>query len=195
MERPNKGKRVVPQPGGEAFHEGEAAPLTYNMPMPPVKSRGRLIPVDDLQISDPGPMSPEDYCAYCERENILRPDRPLVPASEEVAKLPRGAREAFAVRCAARVSRLRANATSPEAAAALILAAATVETPIRKQLLCIRNDFDRLVYLAKKHNWTDDTPVPQEAFGPMWPQDLTPDWAKEPNVANKAEMPPQSPPN
>lgn len=162
MKRPNKGgKRVVPQPGGEAFHEGEAGPLIYSMPMPPVKSRGRLIPVGD------------------EREGIPRGDRSLVPASEEVAKLPRGAREAFALRCATRVARLRANATSPEAAAALILAAATVETPIRKQLLCIRRDFDRLVTLAKKHAWTDDTPVPPETFGPMWPKNLTPDWAKE----------------
>jgi hypothetical protein len=182
MKRPKKGgKRVVPQPGGEVFHEGEPAPLHYTMPMPPAKSRGRLIPVDDLQVIEAGPpMSPEEYRAYCERKNSPLPDRPLVPASEEVARLPRGAREAFGARCAARVARLRAGTTTPEGAAALILAAATVETPIRRQLLCIRRDFDRLVYLVKKHNWTDDTPVPPDVFGPLWPGDLTPKWAQEP---------------
>jgi hypothetical protein len=158
------------------------------MPMPETVTRVVPVPFGAWQIGEAGPpMSPEEYRAYCERENILGPDRPLVPASEEVAKLPRGAREAFAVRCAARVARLRSGAHSPEAAAALILAAATVETPLRKQLLCIRRDFDRLTYLAKKHNWTDDMPVPQETFGPMWPNNLTPDWANDPNVPNTSE--------
>src|SRR5262245_37092300 len=153
MKRPNKGgKRIVPQPGGETFIEGEAGPLIYSMPMPPVKSRGRLVPIGEWQIGEAGaPMTPEEVTR---QRNCS-----LVPASEEVAKLPRGAQEAFAVRCAARVARLRSGARSPEAAAALILAAATVETPIRKQLLCIRRDFDRLLHLATKHNWTDDTPV------------------------------------
>src|SRR5262245_5923764 len=132
-----------PQAGTADSQTGEAGAPTYHMPMPPAKSRGQLIPLPDWVFGEAGPpMSPEEYKAYCEREGILRGDRSLVPASEEVAKLPRGAREAFAIRCAARVARLRTNATSPEAAAALILAAATVETPIRKQLLCIRRDFD-----------------------------------------------------
>ena len=48
MKRPNEGvKRVVPQPGGEAFHEGEPAPLNYTLPTAPVKSRGHLIPIVD----------------------------------------------------------------------------------------------------------------------------------------------------
>jgi len=117
-----------------------------------------------------------------------------VPASEEVAKLPHAAREAFAARCAARVARLRPNASTPEAAAALILAAATVETPIHRQLLCIRRDFDRLVYLAKKRRWTDDTPVPPEVFGPMWPNNLAPDWAKEPSATSTVSTPLPPPP-
>ncbi len=66
-----------------------------------------------------------------------------------------------------------------QAVQALMLAA-TVETPLRRQLLCIRRDFDRLVYLARKHKWTDDTPVPPEVFGRMWPKNLEPAWAKEP---------------
>ena len=172
MNRPGKRqKRVVPQPGGEDFHQGEPAPLTYSMPMPPVKSQGRLVPVQDSPVVD---------AVAVTEVGEPPPDRALVPASEEVAKLPRLAREAFAARCAARVAKLREGATSPEAAAALILAAATVATPIRKQLLCIRRDFNRLVHLARKQNWSDETPVPQEAFGPLWPKNLTPDWAKEP---------------
>jgi hypothetical protein len=192
MKRPNKrNKRVVPQPGGESFHEGEPAPLNYTMPMPPVKSRGRLIPVQDSPLIDCGeptyhtPAGPAKRVVRPVRDEVAQPtsaDRPLVPASEEVAKLPRLAREAFAARCAARVARLRPGATSPEAVAALILAAATVETPIRRQLLCVRRDFDRLVHLAKKHDWTDDTPVPPDALGPLWPDGLTPDWAKEPSA-------------
>lgn len=67
----------------------------------------------------------------------------------------------------------------PETVQAL-LSAAHFNTPVHKQLRCIRRDFDRLVFLAKKHNWTDDTPVPQEVFGPMWPEGLTPEWAMEP---------------
>src|SRR5687767_6175659 len=134
MKRKKGGGRVVPQGGGESFHEGAAAPLIYTFPMPPVKSRGRLVGGSNVEVVGFIPQSsPGDVLAERARTN-----RPLVPASEEVAKLPRGAREAFAARCAARVAPLRPNATSPEAAAALLLAAATVETPIRRQLLCIR---------------------------------------------------------
>jgi hypothetical protein len=154
----------------------------YHTPVGPAKSVVRPIPADAVAVTDAG----EPLRAKCVTASAL----PLVPASEEVAKLPRGAREAFAARCAARVAKLRAGATSPEAAAALILAAATVETPIRKQLLCIRRDFDRLVHLAKKHNWTDETPVPPDVFGPMWPKNLTPDWAKDVEPFNNSATPP-----
>ena len=169
-QRPNKGgKRIVPQPGGESFQIGEAGPPTYHMPVPEKVTRVVPVPLGEWQIGEAGPPLEQ-----------VRDVRPLVPASEEVARLPRGAREAFAARCAERVAPLRFGATSPEAAAALILAAATVGTPIRRQLLCIRRDFDRLARLAQKHNWADDTPVPPEVFGPMWPEGLAPDWAKGP---------------
>jgi hypothetical protein len=279
MKRPNKGgKRVVPQPSRPGPDEPfdptiDAGPPIYHAPIPPAKSRGRLIPADEVQIIDVGPpMSPEEYRAYCEREHIPLPGRPLVPLSEEVAKLPRRAGFAFAARCARRVwpiaraalvrfpkdgeavaraldlietfangqgeaktvakagrnamqaaanasangagsaavdamcaTHLAADAVRDEPGGALlhslavdnavkaITHAAIVETPIRRQLLCIRRDFDRLVYLAKKHNWTDDTPVPPEVFGPMWPKDLTPDWAKEPPAPNTSDTPPTPP--
>lgn len=169
MGKRRRKRPLGPPPVSEAdYLQGEVGPPTYEAPMPPVKSRGQLIPLFDW--TDTETITDES----------ARTPLSLVPASEEVAKLPRAAREAFAARCAARVARLRAGATSPEAAAALILAAATVETPIRRQLLCIRRDFDRLVSLAKEQNWTDDTPVAQDVFGPMWPRNLTPTWATDP---------------
>lgn len=61
-----------------------------------------------------------------------------------------------------------------------LLAAAAVESPVRRWLLCLRRDFDRILHLARKHAWTDDTPVPPDVFGPLWPKDLTPAWATEP---------------
>ncbi|MCI0704682.1 MAG: hypothetical protein L0241_26805 [Planctomycetia bacterium] len=48
-----------------------------------------------------------------------------------------------------------------------------------QNLLVIRRDFERLRKLAKKHNWTDQTPVPPEMFGAMWPKTRAPKWAKE----------------
>jgi hypothetical protein len=37
-------------------------------------------------------------------------------------------------------------------------------------VLSIRRDFDHLANLAKWSHWTDDTPVPPEVFGPLWPE-------------------------
>lgn len=96
-------------------------------------------------LNGPPPVKGADsFTGEVGREEAVSPDRPLVPALEEVAKLPRLARMAFAARCAARVAPLRPGVSAPEAAAVLILAAATSATPVRKQLLCIRRDFDRL---------------------------------------------------
>jgi hypothetical protein len=174
-----------PPPVSEAdCFEGEVGPPIYEAPMPPVKTRLRLLAGGKTEIIDTPSPPACDVATRVGQTDASCDVRPLVPASEEVAKLPRGAREAFALRCAARVARLRAGATSPEAAAALILAAATVTTPIRRQLLCIRRDFDQLVTLAKKHGWTDDTPVPPDVFGPMWPKNHTPQWAAEPPAAD-----------
>jgi hypothetical protein len=247
-------KRVVPQPGGESFQGGDGGPLTYYVPLPPVKYRGRLIPFGNWQIGEAGPpMTPEEYKAYCEREGILDPDRPLIPTIEELAKLPRWARVAFLARCARRVLPIcryscptapasqskaiedvviaaenaakigqkglvptsvlstlhaaiadcevlnRGNvgiAVAPAARVAndpdvhpeetheaicrianLLLEIATVRTA--KLIGRVRRDFDRVKFVARKRNWTDDTPVSQEVFGPMWPKDLVPDWAKE----------------
>jgi hypothetical protein len=145
----------------------------------------RLIPADDAVLLDAGePLTPEQAKARRESLGLPDPNRLLVPTVEEVARLPAAARAAFGRRCALRVGSL-AGVPAPveldaRATAALIVAAATVHSPLRRWLRCIRRDFDRLVYLAKKHKWSDDTPVPPDVFGPLWPADLVPLWAKEP---------------
>jgi hypothetical protein len=106
---------------------------------------------------------------------------PLVPTEEEVAALPRLAREAFVARCALRVKPVRDSGVAAAADAARVLfETATIDTPLTAQLRCIRRDFVRLRRLAKKEKWTDETPVPPEVFGPMWPQGVEPYWAAEP---------------
>jgi hypothetical protein len=39
-----------------------------------------------------------------------------------------------------------------------------------------RHDFDHLASLSKWNHWTDDTPVPPEVFGPLWPEGPPKDW-------------------
>ena len=177
-------RRIVPQPGGQLSQDGVAGPPTYSIRMGPPKTRIRFLPGGQVVAEPLPPMTPEEWEAHCEREGILFSDRPLVPTAEEIARLPRNARDALARRCAARVARLLGAdgpaELDPRSAAHLLLDRAAAETPIRRQLLCIRRDFDRLRHLARKHDWTDDTPVPPEVFGRMWPVGLTPDWAKEP---------------
>jgi len=43
-------------------------------------------------------------------------------------------------------------------------------------VLLPRRDFDHILRLAKELNWTDDTPVPPEVFGPMWDREPPPWW-------------------
>jgi hypothetical protein len=39
-----------------------------------------------------------------------------------------------------------------------------------------RRDFDNILRLAKEGNWTDDTPVPPDVFGPMWDREAPAWW-------------------
>jgi hypothetical protein len=136
---------------------------------------------ESFEMVDAGPpLTPEQVVEYYRSRGLPHPKRPLVPTADEVAALPRTARQAFLARCAARVAPLAPAAAEIDAqqAAALILAAATVQTPVRRLLRCIRRDFDKLVYLAKQRKWTDDTPVPPDALGPLWPEDVKLPWAK-----------------
>jgi class 3 adenylate cyclase len=66
------------------------------------------------------------------------------------------------------------------------------ESPIRGDgdsitLAHLWRDFDRLIELASVTPATDSTPVPPDAFGPMWP-DGEPEWAK-PAVVGEGPLP------
>jgi hypothetical protein len=49
-------------------------------------------------------------------------------------------------------------------------------------------DLDRLVRLAEREKWTDDTPVPPEVFGPIWDREPPPWWRDD----VLADLPPES---
>jgi hypothetical protein len=141
------------------------------------------------------PLTPEQVKAYREQHGIVDPKRPLIPTAAELARLPRSARAAQRRASATRVAPLLHEPQAEldaEAAARLMLAAATYPTPLARLLRCLRRDFDRLVYLSKRRNWTDDTPVPPAVFGPMWPTGLTPEWAR-PSPGSGAGNEPTSP--
>jgi hypothetical protein len=72
------------------------------------------------------------------------------------------------------------NGDIVRAAAQVLMGTAALDTPLTAQLRCIRRDFARLKRLAREQKWTDDTPVPPEVFGPMWPPGVEPYWAVEP---------------
>ncbi|MBN9118866.1 MAG: hypothetical protein J0I06_06855 [Planctomycetes bacterium] len=107
------------------------------------------------------------------------PNRTLVPSEEEIAKLPRLARFAFAMRCAHRVLLMQGEVSGVEHTAPAAEVARFAEAAVRSLLRVVTvgtldhltapaRDFERLVKLAEKEKWTDDTPVPQSVFGPMW---------------------------
>jgi hypothetical protein len=148
------------------------------MNLPPLNARV------SSEVVDVGPpLTPEQAKVWREKHGIPDPSRPLVPTTSELNSLPRTARVAFIQRCTKRVAPLTGTSSAeeinPQIAANLILAAATLHTPLKRLFRCIRRDYDRLFRLSRSERWTDDTPVSQEVFGPMWPKDLVPEWAKE----------------
>lgn len=64
-------------------------------------------------------------------------------------------------------------------------AADTALSAVKQAEPLILADFETLVRLARDNNWTNDTPVPQNVFGPMWPSGV-PDWwpIKEPQSSS-----------
>jgi len=159
-----------PPPRGstESFEMVDAGEPVYFVHVPPAKSVVAAVPGDRLEVADAAePTTPD-------------PEELLVPDAEEMAKLPAAARAAFLARCGQRVAPLRggdASPTEPQTAAALIVAAALVRTPVRRQLRAIRKDYDRLKWFDRRHNRGDDTPVPPDVFGPLWAEGQTPVWA------------------
>lgn len=201
----------------------------------------------------------------CRAELAYR-NPPVLPTDEEIAKLPRWARVAFAARCARRVlPSFRANsypepdrntlqllavgvaraesggndaemngligayklihsvtlasaqtkhtpaylalnvANAVSLAVELRIAANVVDTDhhARGCLECvgfakgatandvtsvIRRDFDHLARLAYAYDWTDDTPVPPEVFGPLWPEGKPAGWPDDPQLPRRTDI-------
>jgi hypothetical protein len=145
---------------------------------PFVPPRGATVSAEMIDVGPP--MPPEQVKAMYDKQGVPHPNRPLVPDADELAKLPAAARAAFLARCGQRVAPLRngdASPTDPQTAAALVVAAALVRTPVRRQLRAIRKDYDRLKWFVRRYNWGDDTPVPPDVFGPLWADGQTPGWA------------------
>ena len=156
-----------PMPGGEYTHISDPG----TPPLPQGVKVVNLIPVGD---GGPGPLLPP--------MTRRKKPKPMLPSAEEIASLPRLARVAFAARCAARVQPLtgRADPTGQSPDAAVAAAAVTIlrVSPKPGELVLFRHDFERLRRLAKANGWTDETPVPPEVFGPLWPGRV-PKWARE----------------
>jgi hypothetical protein len=75
----------------------------------------------------------------------------------------------------------------PERAFIAMNYAAGAAGPIADIRPDIRRDFDLVAALATSESWTDDTHVPPEIFGPVWPCDPPrgwPDLGPEPNSEN-----------
>ncbi|WP_439621050.1 hypothetical protein [Gemmata sp.] len=160
MSSHRRGGHLIPGPNYEGLEIVEVGPPTYRIPMPGI----------------PGIGVPKSPASERPRSNVA-----LVPTPDEVAALPKLAREAFAARCEQRVPPGAVDATTHVAAAVAqyLFATATTDTPLTAQLRCIRRDLTRLRTLARKGNWADDTPVPPDALGPLWPDGVAPHWAAE----------------
>lgn len=60
---------------------------------------------------------------------------------------------------------------------ATVGSAAEVATAHRDALaFAARSDFDRIAGRAIKEGWNDDTPVPPDVFGPLWPHGAPDGW-------------------
>jgi hypothetical protein len=53
----------------------------------------------------------------------------------------------------------------------------------------VRRDFDHVARLAKWQHWTDDTPVPPEVFGPLWPEGPPKGWPVDPDTPQRTDLP------
>jgi hypothetical protein len=159
-------KPKPPMPGGEYTHISDPG----TPPLPPGVKVVHLIPVGD---GGPGPCPPR----VTKRPKL----KPMIPTAAEIAALPALARAALAARCAERVLPLIGRcdcAASVEDAIARAALAILRVSPKPGELVLIRYDFERLRKLAKENNWTDETPIPADVFGPMWPGRI-PKWARE----------------
>ncbi|MFO0848524.1 MAG: hypothetical protein U0871_08210 [Gemmataceae bacterium] len=52
----------------------------------------------------------------------------------------------------------------------------------------VRQDYDHIARLAKWRHWTDETPVPSEVFGPLWPEGPPPGWPADQELPQRTEL-------
>jgi hypothetical protein len=184
MTHKRDGKPVVPGRGGYEIEFIEViGPPDSMMPMPPAKSRGKLTPLGT------GEGVPDGVPQRLGPVAVSRKPVPLIPTRSEIETLPRLAQMAFASRCTERVkTAYNSNlitidhasvADTVARAASVLLETATIDSLLMSQLRCIRRDFVRLKKLVRQEKWTDETPVPPNVFGPMWPEGVAPFWADE----------------
>jgi len=116
--------------------------------------------------------------------------QPTIPTKEELSRLPRRAVVAFAARCARRVQPIFAawsGATQEHIAAvdraislaeayayatadAAHAAFAAFAVDAREPFICaMRRDLELLAQAAATHYWNDDSAVPPDFLGPLWP--------------------------
>lgn len=172
----NRGDKSVPPGNGPysvEYVEVVGGP-DYLMPMPPTKTRAPIHRPrnrdGDFEMGSGGPIIDPATLPPATPDR-MRGSGPLIPTPDEVASLPRSAQEAFAARCAARVP----SATTAAATAHALLERATLDTPLLRQLRCLRRDFEKLRHFARQFHWTDDTPVPPDSLGRLWPPGVAPD--------------------
>jgi hypothetical protein len=86
------------------------------------------------------------------------------------------------------------NAGSSPAAAALRVAMATVHShfanAVTAMASAIRWDFELLRSAAALEGWTDETPVSQDFFGPLWPEGQPSGWPRLGEPSGDAKLAP-----
>jgi hypothetical protein len=173
MTRRRHTKPVPPAPSGDDSLVIDLGEPVYAKPVPEARGVVPIVSGDRTELHDLGEPTPP--------RPKLDPDRPLIPTAGEIAVLPGAARVAFLDRCRDRLRPWGGPAdTTPDDMAGVVSSvfrAATTRTPVTHILRLIRRDFDRLARLAKENNWADDTPVPPDVLGPLWPGKWRPDQA------------------
>jgi len=53
----------------------------------------------------------------------------------------------------------------------------------------IRRDLDHLTRLSGWQHWTNDTPVPAEVFGPLWPEGPPDGWPVDADIQDRTDLP------
>lgn len=90
-----------------------------------------------------------------------------------------------AIRAAARAATAPARGTfvpSVDASTAARYACAAAGTAFADA--AVRRDYELLIAASEAEKWSDDTPVPPEFFGPLWPDGEPEDWpTREPDSA------------